>query len=292
MRFSFATLAYGASVLLLACNKHDAGTKPPALNRPQPTSVSPLDAGAAGSLTAETDAATEAGGDRADAGPVASGLDPSRAAERINETTAVRTASATPCRVLVVGDSLSDPKSNGGGYLKPWARSCPHCQFTNIARGGAMVNQMLHTLREHLATNPPTYSAVVVFGGVNDLYSNETAHRTNGRIERDLSSIYRLARSHADRVFAITVSPWGGFRRWYSEERGRNTRALNDWIRDSVARHEVDAVIDSVPLLTCGDHERLCPEYMAPHRDGLHFGPGGHKRLGAAILRVLGDGCS
>jgi lysophospholipase L1-like esterase len=150
---------------------------------------------------------------------------------------------------------------------------------------------MLRGLQEHFATNPPRYATVVVFGGVNDLYSDETAKRTNPKIERDLTAIYHLARGHADRVVALTVAPWGGFRKWYTERRGHNTQLLNHWISQGVGRGDLNAVVESGPLLSCGDEERLCPEYMPPFRDGLHFGPKGHRRLGAALLAAVRSTC-
>lgn|GEM_PF-928785 len=275
-----------AGMLLVACNKHDLGSKRIALGAQIPTaragqnpetasSVSPLDA----AVAFLPDSGSEhAAGWLDDAG-----------SSRTKQPAVL--GSPVTCRVLVIGDSLSDPRVHGGGYLAPWAKKCPHCQFVNIARGGAMVNQMLRTLREHAAVNPRVYDAAIVFGGVNDLYSDQTANRTNARIERDLSTTYSLAKRYARRVFAITVAPWGGFHRWFNERRGMNTHALNRWILDAVARGEVDAVVDSGPILTCGDPQKLCPQYMAPHRDGLHFGPEGHRRLGAALLDAVGDTC-
>ena len=287
-----------ASVVLVACNRHDASTKPPTLSYPEPSATPSVDSNPAKPDNPRLSDAT------VDIGPSYQGADggvPSSAsglgtgpAEPIirnnSRTTSVSNAPAT-CRVLVLGDSLTDPRSNGGGYLKAWSNRCGQCRFTNLARGGTMVNQMLRALREHLSTNPPDYSSIVIFGGVNDLYSDQTAHRTLERIERDLSTIYRLARDHCTNVIAITVAPWGGFHRWYTDERGHNTHALNQWIVQRQALGEVNVVVVSGPVLSCGDPNQLCPAYMPPYRDGLHFGPEGHRRLGEALLRVLGDGC-
>lgn len=298
MRPKLDSFILWVSALLLACNKHDASTKAPTLSYPASATATSVvsNPGEAGGLTLY-DAAVDASpsqpqGDSEVSEPT-SGL-PSSRTEPLNQRNsraASRSGTPTACRVLVLGDSLTDPRSNGGGYLRAWSQKCPHCQFINLARGGAMVNQMLRALREHLSTSPPNYSFVVVFGGVNDLYSDQTAHRTLERIERDLSAIYRLARDHSTNVIAITVAPWGGFHRWYTDERGHNTQTLNQWIMERRALGEVNSVVDSRPVLTCGDPEQLCPEYMPPHRDGLHFGPEGHRRLGDALLRVLGDGC-
>jgi lysophospholipase L1-like esterase len=195
------------------------------------------------------------------------------------------------CHVLAIGDSLTDPRSNGGGYLKAWRSRCPKCSFTNIGRGGAMVNQMLTQLRRHLLESEDKYSHFIVFGGVNDLYSDLTAKRNTSKIERDLETIYALGHQHGSLVISITVSPWGGFRRWYTEERGSNTIKLNNWIAQQRKIGKVDFVVDSGAVLSCGDPMLLCPNVMKPFRDGLHFGQEGHRRLGESILDSL-DGAA
>ena len=58
-----------------------------------------------------------------------------------------------------------------------------------FAKGGAMVNQM----RRSLATGPfasdaAPFTHALVFGGVNDLYSDETAGRSVPKIEADLAA--------------------------------------------------------------------------------------------------------
>jgi lysophospholipase L1-like esterase len=198
-----------------------------------------------------------------------------------------------PCHVLAIGDSLTDPKSHGGGYLNAWRRHCPNCQFTNLGRGGDMVNQMLGRLRRHLSETGINYSHLVIFGGVNDLYSDQTANRTLAKIEGDLSAMYQLGRARARVVIALTVAPWGGFHRWFTEPRGENTRRLNEWITSVKQQGEIDYVLDTGPLLTCGEPMRLCAEVMPPFHDGLHFGTEGHRRLGEALVGLLdGDVCS
>ncbi len=194
------------------------------------------------------------------------------------------------CRVLAIGDSLTDPKSHGGGYLELVRKSCPQCTIVNLGRGGDMTNQMRRRLLAYLETDPGPFSHWVVFGGVNDLYSDETAHRTLPKIEAELTHMYEAGRARGARVIAVTVTPWGGFRRYYSAKRGRDTADLNVWIREGVPTGRVDAVVDAFPLLSCGDPERLCDEYAHPHRDGLHFGPKGHERLGGELRSLMGPG--
>lgn len=196
-------------------------------------------------------------------------------------------ADPQPCRLLAVGDSLTDPKSHGGGYLRVVERRCD-CTVNNLGRGGDMVNQMKKRLLAHLAANPPRYSHVLVFGGVNDLYSDETAHRTVAKIQGDLEAMYRAARNRGASVIGVTVAPWGGFRRYFSPRRAETTLELNRWIAEGPKRGLSDYWVDAYSRLSCGIPTELCARYAAPHRDGLHFGPIGHERLGEALVEALG----
>lgn len=151
-----------------------------------------------------------------------------------------------------------------------------------------MVNQMLSQVKHHLGETSESYSHFIVFGGVNDLYSDKTAKRTLSKIERDLTAIYALGHANHAAVVAVGVAPWGGFRKWFTEERGANMAQLNEWIRQQKAAGIVDVFVDSVTELTCGNARELCPELAKPFHDGLHFGPAGHRKLGVAIVDALG----
>ena len=204
-----------------------------------------------------------------------------------------------PCRIAAIGDSLTDKRSHGGGYLDVVQRSCPQSRIDNYGRGGDMVNQMRRRFfSQVVAPKAPQYSHVIVFGGVNDLYSDLTAGRTNDKIEQDLMAMYSAARQRGAKVVAITVTPWGGFSRYFNARRGEATRALNQWILGQAASSPlgqgpgaVDTVIDGFSLLSCGDPDRLCDRYTPPFRDGLHFGPAGHQVLGEAVYEQALSDC-
>jgi lysophospholipase L1-like esterase len=196
------------------------------------------------------------------------------------------------CNVALVGDSLTDERSHGGGYVRYLAERCPASHFENFARGGAMVNQMRRVLEERVVPQPHgTFSHVVVFGGVNDLYSDETTGRTTAKIEDDLAAMYAEARAAGARVVALTVAPWGGFSRWFTPHRADTTRELNAWILGQHDAGAVDVTIDAHALLTCGDPDRLCPRFENAHSDGLHFGAAGHAALGQALYDAEFKAC-
>src|ERR1041384_7060464 len=125
--------------------------------------------------------------------------------------------------VLVLGDSLTDEKVGGGGFVRILRERCRGVPFDNQAKGGFMVNQIRKRLETKVLPEGKPYSHAIVFGGVNDLYSDQTANRSLARIEADLSQIYAELARRGTRVVAITVTPWGGFKRWYTEQRGKNT---------------------------------------------------------------------
>lgn len=191
-------------------------------------------------------------------------------------------------RVAAVGDSLTDTRSHGGKYLTYLQRQCPESTFDNYGVGGEMVNQMRRRFVRQVLATAGRYTHVLVFGGVNDLYSDLTAGRTPEKISRDLAWMYQQAHDAGIEVVALTVAPWGGFRRYFNAKRSESTKKLNQWIqRESGA----DAVVDAYALLSCGDPERLCPEYMKPFRDGLHFGERGHEVLGKALHESVFASC-
>ncbi|MEB2321502.1 MAG: GDSL-type esterase/lipase family protein [Sorangiineae bacterium] len=200
--------------------------------------------------------------------------------------------------VAALGDSLTDARSHGGRYLTYLAARCPESRFDNYGVGGNMVNQMRRRFARDVLgetggerASRPRYTHLIVFGGVNDLYSNLTAGRTNPRIEEDLDALYRQAHAHGMRVVAITVTPWGGFTRYFTADRSASTVALNRFIVERAHAGAIEHAVDAYPLLSCGDPERLCPELAKPFKDGLHFGPAGHEVLGRALHEQVFSDC-
>lgn len=204
-------------------------------------------------------------------------------------------AAGTRFVVAAIGDSLTDFAANGGLYLRYLKERCPESRFDGYGKGGEMVNQMRRRFVRDVfgreGEGAAKYTHVIVFGGVNDLYSDVTAKRTVAKIEGDLTAMYAAAREHGAKVVAVTVTPWGGFTRYFNESRARTTDELNRWIVGEGQRGAVDYAIDAHPLLSCGEPSRLCERYAVPFKDGLHFGPEGHKRLAEALAEGVFRGC-
>lgn len=195
------------------------------------------------------------------------------------------------CSVAVMGDSLSDPRSAGGHYVRILQSRAPKSRFDNYGKGGHMTNQMRRRFqRDILGPNKPRYTHVIVFGGVNDLISNLTAHRTNERIESDLAQMYVWAKQADARVVGVTVTPWGGFKRYFNQERGKNTQLLNAWILSQQGQL-LDVAVDGYSLLSCTKPHHLCPEHVPPFNDGLHFGKEAHAILAEALWQAEFSRC-
>jgi lysophospholipase L1-like esterase len=199
-----------------------------------------------------------------------------------------------PYTVAVLGDSLSDPKVGGGGYLAYVQQRCPKTRIDNFAKGGWMVNQMRRRFENEVLSEPMPagfYSHLVVFGGVNDLYSDLTAGRTPDKIQADLGRVFQRARERGIKVVALTVAPWGGFTRYFTPKRGEATLAVNAWLFAEQRAGSVDVVVDAYSLLSCGEPEKLCPAYEPPFKDGLHFGKTGQHKLGEALYEAAFKSC-
>jgi lysophospholipase L1-like esterase len=192
----------------------------------------------------------------------------------------------------VIGDSLSDPRVGGGGYVRFLERACPNSTFSIFAKGGSMIAHVKKQFDQNVISKPRgTFTHLILFAGVNDVYSDETAHRTPQKIERDLGRLYERAKEADLRVVALTIAPWGGFAKYFNWKRGRATREVNTWIRGRRGA-EVSVVVDAFELLSCGNTDRLCPHYEPPFTDGIHFGKAGQEVLGKALFEAEFRGCS
>jgi lysophospholipase L1-like esterase len=202
-------------------------------------------------------------------------------------------ASTAPVVVAAMGDSLTDPHVGGGKFLDVLRARCPRSRFDSYGIGGQMVSQMRRRFDDDLfSPGKPAYTHVIVFGGVNDLYSDRTAGRTPALIEQDLAFMYEDARRHGAKVVALTIAPWGGFTRYFNAERSAATLALNRWLLAQPGAGTVDAVVDAYGLLSCGNPIVLCPKFTAPFKDGIHFGEEGHRRLGEELFEKVFAECT
>ena len=190
--------------------------------------------------------------------------------------------------VAAIGDSLSDPKAHGGGYLTYLAEHCKESRFDTYGKGGNMVSQMKGRFaRDVLGEGGearPTYSHVIVLGGIADVGSNETANRTVEKIQRDLLAMARLAHERGMTVVVLTIPPWGAYYT-YDDERHRMMLAMNTWLR--TVPEPVSHVVDVFPKLVCEERE-LCTKFAA---DKIHWNKAAHELVGELLLKQVFADC-
>lgn len=200
--------------------------------------------------------------------------------------------------VAAVGDSLTDPRSQGGKYLSYLRSVCPESRFDNYGRGGENVEQMRRRFaREVLGeTRPgsgprPAYTHVIVFGGVNDILADRGRGRTPERIKQDIGAMYEMARRAGIRVIGITVSPWEGYTKYYNERRAAATHEVNQWILAQHSEGRIAHALDAYTLLACAPG-KLCGAFEMPWiRDGLHFNAQAHEKLGKVLYETVFADC-
>ncbi len=60
--------------------------------------------------------------------------------------------------IAAIGDSLTDQRSHGGGYLEYLKSRCPTLEIDNFGKGGTMVNQMRRSFDEQVAASAKRYT--------------------------------------------------------------------------------------------------------------------------------------
>lgn len=195
--------------------------------------------------------------------------------------------------VAAIGDSLTDTRAGGGGYLAALRARCPESRFDAYGVGGQRTDHMRWRFSSDLwgRSTPwldkPKYTHVIVLGGVNDLAATSLFDARIGRIQQNLSFMFRQARANGVTVVALTVPPFGRLR-GVADRRLEATVRLNRWIVDEAA---ADHAVDINPLLSCGDPAVLCPRYRRFANDPIHWGKRGHEAVGQALHRAVFSDC-
>ncbi|MCC6901508.1 MAG: SGNH/GDSL hydrolase family protein [Polyangiaceae bacterium] len=206
------------------------------------------------------------------------------------------TRSGTRYVVAAVGDSLTDTRAGGGKYLKALSERCPESRFDAYGVGGQRTDHMRWRLPDHLfgrgtPLRPrPSYTHVIILGGVNDLAAATPREARIDSIKRNLSQMYKTARDRGVSVVALTIPPWGRLR-GARDKRAEATDALNDWIRDQAPSGAVDHAVDIHGVLSCGDPQVLCPKNRRFPNDNVHWGALGHQVVADQLYRDVFSDC-
>ena len=150
------------------------------------------------------------------------------------------------------------------------------------------VNALARFDRDVLAQSGVKY--VIVLEGINDLgHAGSSAPESETVSAEDLIAglrqLIERAHEHGIKIFGATLTPFEGtsFAGYFTPEKDRQRKAVNEWIRAGKA---FDGVIDFDKAVRDPEH----PERMLPAYDGgdhLHPGDGGYKAMGEAIDLAL-----
>jgi lysophospholipase L1-like esterase len=160
-----------------------------------------------------------------------------------------------------------------------------HDATANVRFG---VNALARFDRDVLAQSGVKY--VIVLEGINDLgHAGSSAPESETVSAEDLiaglKQLIERAHEHGIKIFGGTLTPFEGtpFAGYFTPEKERKRKALNEWIRTGKA---FDGVIDFEKAVRDPDH----PDRMLSNYDGgdhLHPGDAGYKAMGEAIDLAL-----
>jgi lysophospholipase L1-like esterase len=117
--------------------------------------------------------------------------------------------------------------------------------------------------------------AVIVIGGVNDIYQGRPAEAA----QQELAAIYDAARAAGIAVVAGTIVPYNTA----TPDANARMRRVNAWIREYAAAHRGVGFCDTRAAVAApGDPDRLV---SSP--DDLHPSPDGYRRMAAALDPIV-----
>jgi lysophospholipase L1-like esterase len=210
--------------------------------------------------------------------------------------------------LAIVGDSIADGVGTKNDQDARWPdalaarlQADPALATIGIANGGIAGNRLLHDASDPYvgpgalsrfgrdALDKPGVRWILVHGGVNDitaslLLADPKQHVTVEQIEAGLRALADRAHARGIRIWAGTLMPLAGTKRFYSETVERQRQAVNAWIRTSGV---FDAVVDfDAALRDPTEPTRLNPAYDSG--DHLHPNEAGYRVMAQQVdLRLL-----
>jgi acyl-CoA thioesterase I len=187
--------------------------------------------------------------------------------------------------IVALGDSTTagtpafkspiEAPPNGSGNVESqyayWlTRARPDWQVLNRGVNGERSDQIRARFDRDAAGAAP--DVVVIIAGVNDVYQRRTA----ASIERELDAMYTAARDAKIAVVAGSIIPYNTA----TAEQNRRMRAVNDWIREYVARHDAEMVFCDTRAAVAAPGQ---PDRLVSSPDDLHPSPEGYRQMAAAL---------
>jgi lysophospholipase L1-like esterase len=210
--------------------------------------------------------------------------------------------------LAVVGDSIADGVGASSEREAGWPdmlaarlQAEPALATIGIANEGIAGNRILNDASKPFvgpaalarfdrdALDKPGVRWVLLHEGVNDitgarLLAAPADRVTVQQIEAGMRQLAGRARARGVKIWAGTLLPFAGTKRFWSEEAERDRQALNAWIRTSGV---FDAVVDfDAALRDPADPARLNPAYDSG--DHLHPNDAGYRVMAQQVdLRLL-----
>jgi lysophospholipase L1-like esterase len=117
--------------------------------------------------------------------------------------------------------------------------------------------------------------AVVIIGGVNDVYQGREAQH----VIEQLAAMYGRAARENIPVVAGTIIPYNTA----TPEQNARMREINDWIRTRAAEDPNVSLADTRAAVAAADDR----DRLVESPDGLHPSPAGYRRMADAIRPAL-----
>jgi lysophospholipase L1-like esterase len=210
--------------------------------------------------------------------------------------------------LAIVGDSIADGIGAGNDRDARWPNALaarlqgdPALASIGVANGGIAGNRLLHdgaapfvgpsalARFERDALDKPGVRWILVHEGVNDIAATQmlaapAQHVSAEQIEAGLRTLADRAHARGVRIWAGTLMPLAGTKRFYSDAAERQRQAVNAWIRTAGV---FDAVVDfDAALRDPLEPARLNPAYDSG--DHLHPNEAGYRLMAQQVdLRLL-----
>jgi len=162
-------------------------------------------------------------------------------------------------KTLIIGDSISVYANGWQDVLcKDKKLNC-----TNIAKGGMKTDWMVKTLKAHLKTNH-SYSQVIIYGGINDIFSYVPADSVVKNVERmvALCKQYKIKP-----IVIIGYDPNTIIHNSWVTDRALETKLRNNYVEYQRRLMNVQGA-EIIPMV---------PTTEADSGDGIHLSRQGHK---------------
>jgi len=171
--------------------------------------------------------------------------------------------------VYTIGDSIT---ANGSYQIDLASLLNDVFTFVDFAIPGDLSPDMIKRFPAIINASP---DYVIILAGFGDIFYGANA----AQVETNLQTMYTEAHNAGIRVIALTITPWKGFRNYWTPALQSIQDTVNAWIPTA---KNVDYVIDTYnALLDPSNPYQLLPAYDGG--DHLHPGAAGQAEIAAAI---------